>query len=109
MGKPAGFTKPAGLSRQTASNAVDEEEEEVGLQPVHIGLSAVALLIALLFCWQTYSADQTPNRTSDYFFGTPSVSDSSGSSDSSASSEDSEASDEGDSSEDSEDDSDEEE
>lgn len=64
---------PAGLSRQNAPAKSTEEEEEVeqGPKPVHIGISAVALLIALLFGWTVYQGDQVPNRTSDYMFGQP--------------------------------------
>lgn len=74
--KPAGFTKPAGLSRQTAPAKSEEtEEEEVGLQPVHIGISAVALILSILFVWTVYTGDQVPNRTSDYLFGQPTAAD----------------------------------
>lgn len=85
--KPTGFTKPAGLSRQTSS-AKDDSEEEEGekpLQPVHIGISALALLLSLLFVWAAYKGDQVPNRVSDYLFGQPSVADDSSASMSSAS------------------------
>ena len=73
--KPTGFTKPAGLSRQTGSAKAETEEEEgeKPLQPVHIGISAVALLLSLLFVWTAYQADQVPNRVSDYLFGQPST------------------------------------
>ena len=75
--KPTGFTKPAGLSRQTgaAKNEAEDEETEPQLQPVHIGISAVALLLALLFAWTVYQGDQVPNRTSDYLFGQPAAAD----------------------------------
>ena len=77
--KPAGFTMPTGLSRQTASNrGEEEEEEEKGLQPVHLGISIASLLAALLFCYSAYSADRIPNRVSDYLFGQPAAADSSG-------------------------------
>lgn len=72
--KPTGFTKPAGLSRQTPAAVkkdIVEEEETPGLQPVHIGISAVALILAALFMWTVYDGDQTPNRTSEYLFGAP--------------------------------------
>ena len=70
--KPTGFTKPAGLSRQTTiKKDVEEEEETSSLQPVHIGISAVALILAALFMWTVYNGDQTPNRTSEYLFGQP--------------------------------------
>lgn len=88
LGKPTaskpttGFTKPAGLSRQTASGTstketttVDEEEENTGLQPIHLGVSIVAALLAALFLFTTYTGDQTPNRVSDYLFGKPSAGD----------------------------------
>lgn len=98
LGKPAaaskptaGFTKPAGLSRQTGSAKHDEEEEEgeKPLQPVHIGLSVVALLLSLLFAWTVYQGDQVPNRKSDYLFGKPvAEADGSASSSSSASAAD---------------------
>lgn len=113
--KPAGFTRPAGLSRQTASRVADEEEEEVAFQPVPFSISVVAALISLFFCWQVYSADQTPNRTSEFLFGDPSAAASSTSSDDSAASdeeaeeEDSSSSDESDSSDEETDDSEEEE
>lgn len=69
--KPTGFTKPAGLSRQTAPAKTEEDEAEKGPQPVHIGISAVALILAGLFAWMVYKGDQTPNRVSDYIFGQP--------------------------------------
>lgn len=82
LGKPAaaktaGFVKP-GLSRQTgAPKEVDEEEESPGLQPVHLGISVLALILAALFTYMTYSTDQTPKRVSDadYFFGQPKATD----------------------------------
>lgn len=79
--KPTGFTKPAGLSRQTASakDTAAEEEEAPGLQPVHLGISVVALLLAGLFAFTAYTADQTPNRVSEYLFGDPGASDASSS------------------------------
>ena len=89
LGKPSAPTKPAagltkpGLSRQTSAPkdaAADEEEEAAGLQPIHLGISVVALLLAALFLFTAYSADQTPNRVSDYLFGRPDVTDDSGSS-----------------------------
>lgn len=82
--KPTGFTKPAGLSRQTGSAEKSDGEEEEGekqLQPVHIGISAVALLLALLFMWTVYKGDQVPNRVSDYLFGQPTQADASAPSD----------------------------
>lgn len=84
IGKPAaakatGFTKPS-LSRQTGSdkNEVDEEEESPGLQPVHLGISVVALLLGILLAFTVFRTDQTPNRvsSSDYFFGEPKAADS---------------------------------
>lgn len=88
LGKPSakptsGFTKPAGLSRQTSSSTkenteVEEEEETSGLQPVHLGVSIVALLLTALFLFTTYKADQTPNRVSDYLFGKPVAADDAG-------------------------------
>ena len=92
MGKPApaaskaatkqpapGFIKPAGLSRQTVSNKVEDEEEvETGPQPVQLGISIAATLVALLFAYTAYSADHTPNRVSDYLFPEPQAAEGSG-------------------------------
>ncbi len=72
--KPAatGFVKPAGLSRQTVSNKVEEDEEiEAGPKPVHLGISIAAVLVSLLFIYAAYSADHTPNRVSSYLFPEP--------------------------------------
>lgn len=73
--KPTGFTKPAGLSRQTAAAKEEEEEESPGLQPIHLGISIVALILAALFAFTTYQADQTPNRVSPYLLGEPKAGD----------------------------------
>ena len=79
IGKPAatkttGFVKP-GLSRQTGGSkeVEDEEEESPGLQPVHLGISVLALLLGALLAYTVFSTDQTPNRhnSTDYFFGEP--------------------------------------
>ena len=85
--KPSGFTMPTGLNRQTApaKSETEAEEEDQGPKPVHIGISAVALIIALLFAWTVYQGDQVPNRTSDYMFGQPVAEGSANSSGSSAS------------------------
>ena len=89
----AGFVKPAGLSRQTVSTKIEEEEEiEVGPKPVHLGISIAAVLVSLLFVWAAYSADHTPNRVSDYLFPEPQAAEGStysSSSDDEGSSEDS--------------------
>lgn len=75
------------------------------MQPVHIGISAVALLLAILFLWTAYKADQVPNRVSEYMFGQPSAADSSSSASSASDSDsDSDASDDEDDDEDEEDD-----
>lgn len=70
-------TKDSTDPDKPATTTADEEEEEenVGLQPVHLGLSVAALLVAGLFLFTTYTADQTPNRASEYLFGTPKVAD----------------------------------
>ena len=97
LGKPSEAAKPAAPGAKPAAPAAsdtpqrtdDEEEEETpGLQPVHLGISVVALLIAALFLYTTYTADQTPNRTSEYLFGTPKTEDSSYSSSDYSSSDD---------------------
>ena len=84
LGKPApaakpsgGISMPTGLSRQTAPAKADSAEEEVeqGPQPVHIAISAIALLLSLLFAWTVYQGDQVPNRVSDYLFGQPNAAD----------------------------------
>lgn len=71
--KPAGFTKPAGLSRQTAQE--EEEEEAKPASPAFIGINIAALLAAALLFFTVYSTDQTPKRSSGYLFGEPATAD----------------------------------
>ena len=74
----------------------EEEEENTGLQPVHLGFSFVALLLAGLFLYTTYTTDQTPNRVSDYLFGTPKTGDDAGYTSSSSANDDSDSEDDSD-------------
>ena len=64
--KSSGITRPAGLSRQTAT---EEEEEVKPVTPAFIGINIAALLMAALFLFTVYSTDQTPKRSSEYLFG----------------------------------------
>lgn len=66
-----GFTKPAGLSRQTAAAKEEDDAEPAAPQPILLGASILVLLLAALFAYAAYTGDQVPNRVSDYLFGAP--------------------------------------
>lgn len=79
LGATPSFSKPAGFGNNAGGGfgKADDEEEEEGVRdnPVVIGVSVLALLVACWFCYQIFETDQILGRVLNdaRFFGEPAI------------------------------------